>query len=99
MSIFEYNEELHMQLELQDAMEEGRKQGLEQGLEQGKQKGELLHLINLIIKKRARDLSIEEIADFLEEDVSRVKKLAALVDSHPEKTAEELYEILSTTQQ
>ena len=85
VSIFEYNEELHMQQERREAMEEG--------MERGQQKGELLHLINLIKKKRARGLSAEEIADLLEEDVSQVKELVALIDSHPDKSAEELYEI------
>ncbi len=84
VSIFEYNEELHMQQERQEAMEEGQ------------QKGELLHLINQIKKKRSRGFSADEIADLLEEDVSRVQELAALVDSHPGKAAEELYEILNT---
>ena len=92
VSIFEYNEELHMQQERREAMEEG----LLEGLELGQQKGEFLLLINLIKKKRARNFSAEEIANFLEEDVSRIKELAALIDSHPEKSAEELYEILNT---
>ena len=85
MSIFEYNEELHMQQERQEAMEEGLKLGLEQGL---------LLLVNQIKKNLARGLSAEEIADFLDADVSRIQELAALIDSHPEKSAEELYEIL-----
>ena len=79
VSIFEYNEELHMQQERQESIE----------------KGQTLLLINLIKKKRARGLSAEEIADFLEEDVAWVKELAALVDSHPKTSAENLYDILN----
>ena len=92
VSIFEYNEELHMQQERQEAMEEGLKQGLKLGLEQG----ELLLLLNQIKKNLARGLSAEEIADFLDTDVPRVQEFAALIDSHPGKSAEELYEILKS---
>ncbi|MDO4324142.1 MAG: hypothetical protein Q4C61_16635 [Lachnospiraceae bacterium] len=81
VSIFEYNEELHMQQEREYAME------------QGIQKGELLMLISQIKKKRMRMLSPEEISKALEEDLPRVEQIVALIDGNPAADQTELYDL------
>lgn len=89
VSIFEYNEELHMQQEREDAMEEGIQQGIQKGI----QTGEALLLISQIRKKLARSLSTEQIADALEQDPSRVQELISLINAHPAAGDPELYEL------
>ena len=42
----------------------------------------------------ARGLSLKDIADFLDEDISEVQKIANLIQQHPEADADTLYEIL-----
>ena len=60
MSIYEYNEALHIQQEREDA----RKDGLQQGL----QRGALLERIGKIRKKSEKGLPAGDIADMLEEE-------------------------------
>lgn len=63
MSIFEYNEELHIKNERAIAMEEG--------LKQGQQK----NLVTLVCKKIRKNKSIERIADELETTVNDIRKI------------------------
>jgi hypothetical protein len=85
MSIFEYNEEQHMQMERRDAMADGIQIGI--------QRGEHLTFIRQIQKKLARSMSTEEIADALEADPVYVQKIAELLKQHPELDDAGIYEL------
>lgn len=71
MSIFEYNEELHIKNERKIAKEEGFQQGKQEGISLGQQE----QLISLICKKLEKNKSIETIADELETTVNDIQKI------------------------
>lgn len=73
-----------------DAHEEGRYEGRLEGIS----KGVLINRIELIQKKHAKNQTLEQIADLLEEEISTIKPLYDLVVENPMKTAEELVELL-----
>lgn len=82
VSIFEYDEELHMSQE--------RKAAREEGWEEGHAEGKILHLITLVDKKLQKNLNADEIADILEEEPSIIETLIQLILDNPEKTQQEL---------
>ena len=65
MSIFEYDQERHMQQEREAGIEKGRRQGEEQLLRR------------LVQKNLARGMSISEIAEVLDETEERIREIAA----------------------
>ncbi len=80
---------------LSDYVEEiGIQKGLEQGLKQGLEQGRMLILIKLVQKKYQKNKSVPTIADELEEDVQFIEKLYELVKDHPDKSAEEIYQMI-----
>lgn len=66
----------------------------EDGREMGREEQRIISTISLIKKNLARGLSLKDIADFLDEDISEVQKIANLIQQHPEADADTLYEIL-----
>lgn len=74
-----------------DAHEEGRYEGRLEGIS----KGVLINRIELIQKKHAKNQTLEQIADLLEEEISTIQPLYNLVVENPTKTAEELADLLS----
>ena len=62
--------------------------------EDGRKEQRIISTISLIKKNMARGLSLKDIADFLDEDISEVQKIANLIQQHPEADADTLYEIL-----
>jgi DNA polymerase III delta prime subunit len=50
-------------------------QGMQQGMQQGIQQGEINKLIELIKKKMAKNYSVEQIADALEESVETIQDI------------------------
>ena len=64
------------------------------GREMGRKEQDIIKTITLVKKNMARGLSLKDIADFLDEDVSEVQKIADLIQQHPEADADSLYEIL-----
>ena len=66
----------------------------EDGREMGREEQRIISTISLIKKNMARGLSLKDIADFLDEDISEVQKIANLIQQHPEADADTLYEIL-----
>lgn len=54
------------------ARAEGLEQGIEQGLEQGLEQGQLKTIISLVCKKMKKNLTYEEIADQLEENIDKI---------------------------
>ena len=67
MSIFEYDQERHMQQEREAGIEKGRRQGEEQLLRRQVQ------------KKLAKGMNISDIAEALEETEERIREIAAEV--------------------
>ena len=89
MSIFEYDEELHMKMEREEAYEDGRADGIEQGIKQG----EIKKLIILICRKKQKAKTPEVIADELDEDLGQVKRIYDIADEFaPEYDVEKIYE-------
>lgn len=77
MSIFEYDFERHMQQEREYSIE----------------KGELCQLIRMVLRKLQKNMEPEEIADILEEDVEKVKKICVIANDYaPEYDVEKIYE-------
>lgn len=91
----EYNEEETMAHWKEDFYEEGEQHGLEVGKEIGKANGEKIKLIKQICKKLAKNKSIEEIADDLEEDVSTIEKICNVAGKFaPEYDIDSIMEVL-----
>ena len=65
MSIFEYNQERHMQQEREAGIEKGRRQGEEQLLRRQ------------VLKNLSRGMSISEIAEVLDETEERIREIAS----------------------
>ena len=72
--------------QLRSAENRGRKDGI--------QKGELLKLITLVQKKREKGESVDKIAEDLLEDIDIVEKIYNVLNEHPEKDRDEIYDFL-----
>ena len=71
MSIFEYDQERHMQQEREAGIEKGRRIGLAEG------EGQLLR--RQVQKNLSRGMSFAEIAEVLDETEERIREIAAEV--------------------
>lgn len=58
-------------------------------------KEKLTERISLIQKKCARNKSLSRIADDLETDTEEIRSLYEVISKNPEKTAEEIYQIVT----
>lgn len=90
MSIYEYNEALHIQQERETAREDGLQQGIRQGL----QRGALLERIGKIRRKSEKGLAAEDIADMLEEESDFVERVLQIFKEQPDMDAEKICDIL-----
>ena len=70
MSIFEYDQERHMQQEREAGIEKGRRIGIAEG------EGQLLR--RLVQKKLAKGMNIADIAETLEETEERIQEIVAM---------------------
>lgn len=109
MSIFEYDEERHMEQERkssyaqgeqdgynrgkQDGYNKGAQDGYNKGEQDGYSKGEQVNCIKVIVRKKDTLLT-RELADILDVPTSFVEKVCALADQYPEASAEELAALL-----
>ena len=75
-------------------IESAQRLGRKEGIEVGKKEGELVKLIMLIQKKMGRGDTKEKIADDLMEEESLINPIYQLVKENPDKTEEEIYEML-----
>ena len=73
--------------QMQSAKRSGRKEG--------KKEGEILKLITQVQKKIARGDSLEKIADDLIEDETVIKPIYQLVQGNPNKTEDDIYQMLN----
>ena len=114
VSIYEYNEALHIRQEREaakeDGFQEGRQEGLQQGLQEGLQQGlqeglqqglksGVIERINKIQKKVEKGLAAEDIADMLEEELSFVDGIMQMLKVSPNSDAEEIYDLLYDTKE
>lgn len=60
---------------LEKGLLKGRLEGVEEGLLKGRKEGELLCLISQTVKKRAKKMAVEDIADALEEDEGMIERI------------------------
>lgn len=96
MSIYEYDEEKHMQQERNDAREEGWKAGKEAGIKEGQESGGLKRDISLICTKLRKGKSIRQIADDLEQDVDYVTDICKIAEKYaPDYDEEKIFEMLA----
>ena len=93
MGIYEYNEELHIQMERDEAMEAGFQRGIEEGKAEGKAEGIWLQRLCLIRKQLSKGQSLEEIADLLDMDLQKVQEICSLISKNPNAGDGELYEL------
>ena len=90
VSIFEYDEETHMRQVREEGWEDGLEKGRAEGLSEGRTEGEWMKLVSQVQKKLAKGLNAAVIAEMLEEPEPLMEELIRLIETNPEKTAQEL---------
>ena len=90
MILTEYDE----QEEREYQRAEGRAEGRELGLAEGIEKGVNLSRLAQIQKKCAKGKSLDQMAEELEEEKEKLRPLYELAVKYPDRTAEELLELL-----
>lgn len=61
----------------------------------GVRAGILLNQISMIQKKVKKNKNLEQIADELEESTTKIRPIYNQVKQHPDKTAEEIYNLIN----
>lgn len=74
-----------------EGLREGRKEGRKEGLREGRNEGETIKVISQIRKKLARNISEEDMADMLEEELEYIRKIVKLVQDNPELSDEQIF--------
>lgn len=80
------------------AVEEATEKATEKAMEKAMEKAvkeKLTERISLIQKKCARNKSLARIADDLETDTEEIRSLYEIISKNPEKTVEEIYQIVT----
>ena len=80
---------------VEEATERAVKETTEKNTAEVTVKTKLTERISLIRKKCARNKSLARIADDLETDTDEIRSLYEVISKNPEKTVEELYQIIS----
>lgn len=70
--------------------QENQELGRAEGRQEGRTEGRLLNNIALVRKKLAKNLSAEDIADILEENIGIIEQIVNLVHTFPEFSDEEI---------
>ena len=81
--------------QLQSAENRGRREGKEEGRKEGIYQGKILNQISMIQKKVKKNKNLEQIVDELEEPMEEIKPIYDQVKQHPDKTAEEIYNLIN----
>ena len=88
MTIFEYDEELHLKTLYEEGVEDGIRQGIE--------RGETQTMISIVCRMIKKGNAPQEIADILEEDISKIEAICDVAKEYaPEYDEEAVYEKLS----
>ena len=77
--------------QLQSPENRGRREGRKERIYQGK----ILNQISMIQKKVKKNKNLEQIVDDLEEPMEEIKPIYDQVKQHPDKTAEEIYNLIN----
>ena len=85
MFMMEYDEEKTREHLKEDYYEEGLEEGESIGLAKGESIGQNRKLITQVCKKLIKNKPISRIADELEEDITLIEKICALIGNNPEK--------------
>ena len=80
---------------LEKGIAEGIEKGIKKGIEKGIPKGMSLKTLAQIQKKYAKGKSLSQMVEELEEEEESLRPLYELVVKYPDKTAEELTELLT----
>ena len=73
--------------QMQSAENRGRREGIYQG--------KILTQISMIQKKVKKNKNLEQIVDELEEPMEEIRPIYDQVKQHPDKTAEEIYNLIN----
>lgn len=85
VSIYEYNEEKHIQHEREAAKEDGKREG--------RMEGETIGVIRRIQANIRKGIPEEELAELFGEEVSFVREIGRLAGEAPELDAEGIFEL------
>ncbi len=77
-----------------EGLAEGRVEGRAEGRVEGRAEGDILRLLTLIRKKHGKGKPLSTIAEELEDSEDALKSLYEQVIKHPDKTPEELLELI-----
>lgn len=98
MILTEYDEQEEREYQRAEGRAEGRELGLaegrELGLAEGIERGVNLSRLAQIQKKCAKGKSLDQMAEELEEEKEKLRPLYELAVKYPDRTAEELLELL-----
>lgn len=70
--------------------EAGWEEGRKEGREEGREEGALIKLTSQIRRKQQKGITVELIAQMLEEDIPLVQRIYQCLTEHPEYTDEEI---------
>lgn len=79
---------------VEEAVEEATEKAVKETTVKNTEKTKLTERISLIQKKCARNKSLARIADDLETDIEEIRSLYEVISKNPEKTVEEIYQIV-----
>ena len=96
MLIAEYDYDLDIEVQREEAMEDGIQIGEEHGIqigeERGRTEGNILKVINQVIKKISKGCTVAETADMLEEEPTMIQRIYDVAKKYaPEYDAEKIY--------
>lgn len=94
MILTEYDEQEEREYQRAEGLAEGRELGLAEGIEKGIERGVNLNRLAQIQKKCAKGKSLDQMAEELEEEKEKLRPLYELAVKYPDRTAEELLELL-----
>ena len=94
MILTEYDEQEEREYQRAEGRAEGRELGLAEGIEKGIERGVNLSRLTQIQKKYAKGKSLDQMAEELEEEKEKLRPLYELAVKYPDRTAEELLELL-----
>ncbi|MBQ7370414.1 MAG: Rpn family recombination-promoting nuclease/putative transposase [Blautia sp.] len=77
-----------------EGRQEGRQEGRREGRQEGRREGEMVKVISLTRKKMAKSLSVDEIAEVLEEDTKLIRIIAEALEKEPQKSDADIYELI-----
>ena len=94
LKLEEKGEQMDMCKALEELEEKGRQEGRQEGEVKGKEKGVILALIMLVQKKVKKNKELSQIVEETEEDKAVVLPIYEMIKKYPEKTTEEIYELI-----